>query len=958
MDPLLTTKLQIPPVRPDLVPRRRLVARLEAGLAPAGPGEGFARKLTLVSAPAGFGKTTLLAAWAAAPAGQDPRLAGRIAWLSLDDADNDPVRFLAYLIAAVQTVEPGLGQDLLPALQSPALAQAARSRPGLPQPVEALLTALINQVQALAGAPPLVLILDDCHLVAERAVHDILAFLLEHLPGTLHLILSSRADPPLPLSRLRGRGQLAELRQADLRFLPGEAAELLNRVMGLDLSPDQVQALTARTEGWATGLQMASLALQSIAARPRPAPQEVDAFLDAFSGSDRYVLDYLVEEVLQHQPAEIQGFLLHTALLDRFCAPLCDALFDADTEPLPTARRPSSGSQRILQQLEAANLFIIPLDAERRWYRYHRLFADLLRRRLRQQVGAEGLRPLQRRASAWYEAHDLLPEAIEHALGAGDHDRAAALVERVAEATLMRSEVATFLGWVERLPGECERQRPALCLLHAWALLLSGRPLDAVEARLQEAGQDPGFLAVRLAPLRAFVAACQGQVPRAAELSRQALAGLPEQDLFLRGIATYNLGISHLLAGELAEASHALEEAARVGQQAGNVMVAVMALCALAELSAALSQLPRAAERYRQALDVAAGEGGQPLPVSGMALIGLGELAREWNDLEAAGRYLAQGIERVKDWGDLGAVDGYLALARVRQAQGDAAGARAAIDRVRQLTARSGVAPLGDLILNAYQVRLWIANGELDAAQRWLEEHGAAGVAAGDFSLPAGPQLPFDYHVQKYERLVWARLLLARGRPGEALGLVEPFLHAVEQRGGQRAARAAELQMLRALALQGLGEPDRALEALAQALSIAEPGGYVRLFLDEGEPLVRLLRLAAARGIAPAYVRRLLAAWDGEPGNGMPASAAPEEAAARPPTPSVSRPPSPLVEPLTEREGEVLGLLATHLNSTEIAEQLCISTHTARYHIKNIYGKLGVHRRTEAVERARELGLL
>jgi LuxR family maltose regulon positive regulatory protein len=413
-------------------------------------------------------------------------------------------------------------------------------------------------------------------------------------------------------------------------------------------------------------------------------------------------------------------------------------------------------------------------------------------------------------------------------------------------------------------------------------------------------------------------------------------------------------------------ARRALEEAARAGQQAGNVMVAVMALCALAELCAALTQLPRAAELYRQALDLAAGERGQPLPIAGMALIGLGELSREWNDLEAAARTLEDGIERVKQWGELGAIDGYLALARVRQASGDPAGARAAMATVRQLTARSGAAQLADPILTTYQARLWIAQGDLAAARQLLEARGAAGALTADLLPGSGaPSLSFDYHVHKHERLVWARLWIALGDPAQALALIEPFLAAVEQLGGQRTGRAVELRILRALALQGLGETDQALEALALALSIAEPGGYIRLFLDEGEPMAHLLREAAAHGIAPAYVRKLLSAWDGEPSGQAPVSAVPQEAAAHPPSPTihppspaVPRPPSPLVEPLTDREREVLGLLATHLNSTEIAGQLCISTHTARYHIKNIYGKLGVHRRTEAVERARELGLL
>ncbi|HSR33812.1 MAG TPA: hypothetical protein VLY63_24875, partial [Anaerolineae bacterium] len=544
MDLLVTTKLHIPPTGPSLLPRRRLVARIDEGLRQSGPGGGFARKLTLLSAPAGFGKTTLLSEWAAvsplvardgspadraAPKTSDSsRITTRVAWLSLDEADNDPVRFLSYLIAALQTVEPDLGRDLLPILQSPGLNPNPDSLPAnqsvlqpLSLPLEELLTSLINQVQALAGRG-LVLVLDDFHLVTTRIVHRALAFLLEHLPENLHLVIATRAEPSLPLARLRGRGQLTEIRQGDLSFSPEEVAELLNQVMGLSLSNHEVAALTSQTEGWAAGLQMACLALRATLARSDGTAGDFDSFIQAFSGTDRYVLDYLAEEVLRNLPEEIQTFLLRSSILDRFCAPLCDAIVEHAAEGGPHQISRAS-SQQIIEQLEAENLFVISLDADRAWYRYHRLFADLLRRRLRWRVGAEDRKLLHRRASLWFEQQGSLPEAIDHALEGEDFERAAALVERVAEATLMRSEVTTYLGWVERLPEEVERKRPALCLLHAWALLLGGRSLEAVESQLQEAGEGAALSAGQEMPLRAFVATLQGQIPRAARLSRQAL---------------------------------------------------------------------------------------------------------------------------------------------------------------------------------------------------------------------------------------------------------------------------------------------------------------------------------------------------------------------------------------------------------------------------------------------------
>jgi LuxR family maltose regulon positive regulatory protein len=933
--PLLATKLHIPPVRPNHLPRRHLTARIDEGLQRSAPGEGFARKLTLVSAPAGFGKTTLLAEWAAhpsSPGGARPRV--HRAWLSLDEADNDPVRFLTYLIAALQAVEPTLGAGLLDSL-------------GTPRPLEESLAAWINHIQALASSGlAFALVLDDYQLIVAQAVHDLLAFLLDHLPGNLHLVLATRADPPLSLARLRGRGQMTELRQADLRFQPAEVADLLNRILGLGLSSEQVATLTSRTEGWIAGLQMASLALQSVAARPEQAAGDTDALIQSFSGTHRYVLDYLLEEVLQRQPEQIQAFLLLTSILDRLTAPLCDAVLSDTQYPVST-----SPSQQTLDHLESANLFLQPLDSERCWYRYHRLFADLLRRRLFQHVGAVGVTSLHQRASAWYEDQGLLPEAIDHALSAKEYQRAATLIEQAAEPALMRSEVTTFLGWVEFLPKALQRERPALCLLHAWALLLGGRSLDAVEARLQEAGAGSGLLPGQAAPLRAFVAACQGRLPHAAELSRQALAQLPEDEHLLRGIATWNLGVSHLLSGHIEAASQSLEQAAQASQRAGNLMVAVMALCTLAELRAALTELPCARDLYARALDLATVEAGKPLPIAGLALIGLGELHREWNDQERAARYLEDGIECIQKWGELGATDGYLALARLRQAQGDPGAAREAMHQARHLAAASVAVRFADSVLDAYQARLWIAQGDLAAARRWVDERGIGAEPVPELlSESVDSALSFDYHVRKHELLVWVRLLILQDRPAEALDALEPWLAAVEQRGGPASARLIELQILRALALQALGEPECALKALARALSLAEPGGYVRLFLDEGEPMLRLLRAASARHVSPAYVHELLSASEAVPDDSR------QTLASRPLSPT--RPSSPLIEPLTERESEVLKLLATHLTSTEIAERLYISPHTARYHIKNIYGKLGVHRRTEAVERARELELL
>jgi LuxR family maltose regulon positive regulatory protein len=939
--PLLTTKLYMPPIRPELVPRPRLIEHLN---------EGLHRRLILVSAPAGFGKTTLISVWI--------KNSGIVAaWISLDEGDNDPARFLAYLVAALRTIEESIGKGTLAALQSPQ-----------PPDSEILLTALINEINALPHR--LILALDDYHLITARPVHEAVSFLIDHLPPQMQVVMATRADPPLPIARLRGRGQLTELRQTDLRFSLDEATAFLKQVMALDLSTDDIDALTARTEGWITGLQRAALALQAAVPAERQDPSQIATFVQAFTGSNRYILDYLVEEVLQRQPEDIQTFLLQTAILDRLTGPLCDAVLEIgdwrldanlDTAQSPISRiqypisRPPSPSQQILERLEAANLFIVPLDNERRWYRYHRLFADLLRKRL-QHVQPEQEPILHRRASAWFEQKGLIAEAIDHALFAQDHERAAGLIEQVAEATLMRSELITFLGWVDALPDELVQARPSLGLFHAWALLWSGQPLASIESRLQDLETDTESASIKVATLRSFLATWQGRISRASAMAQEALEQLPEDEFFLRSIAAWNVGISLLLSGEIEAGSQAFDEVTRMGQKAGNVLMAVSALCHLAELRMSQAEYREAEGIYRRALQSAMDAQGRPLPIGGMALIGLGEISREWNDLEAATRYLTEGIECSGRWGDFGALDGHLAMARTRQAGGDAKGARDSIQNAQRIAIRFDVTDLDDLVVAIHQVRLWLAQGDTEAAVRWLGERG--------HSLPGAPQPEpairspglakaddsISRQMRSYEHLLLARTLLALDRPADALPLLEQHIAMLEQQDRRKSRRMIEVQSLKALALQAQGDVNQALRSLERALSIAEPGGFVRIFVDEGEPMLQLLRQAATRGIAPGYVRRLIAAYD------LPAQAGMNGA------PGDTHKPAqiiqPLVEPLSKREMDVLRLLATGMTNPEIAQELYVATSTVRSHLKNIYSKLNVHKRWDAVHRAEELGLL
>ena len=885
--PLLTTKLYIPPVRSELVSRPRLIQRLNAGLY---------RKLTVISAPAGFGKTTLLSEWATG-CGQP------VAWVSLDKGDNDPARFWAYFVAALQIIRADIGEAALAMLQAPGVAGATT-----PPPIEALLTTLINEITEISD--PFALVLDDYHLLIDaQPIHDALVFLLDHLPPHMHLVIATRADPPLPIARLRGRGQLTELRLTELRFTTDEAAAFLNQVMGLGLSAEDIIALETRTEGWIAGLQMAAASMQG--------RKDIASFIQALTGSDRYILDYLIEEVFQRQPDRVQTFLLQTAILDRLTATLCNAITNRDD------------GQSTLEMLERANLFIVPLDNQRRWYRYHRLFADLLRSRLRR-AHADLVPTLHRRASEWYEQSGLTAEAIEHSLAAEDFERAADLIEQVAEATLMHSEITTFLGWVDALPDELVRVRPSLCVFHAWSLLLSGRSLDAVESRLQDAARlgDVG----KVAPLRALVAVYQGQMTRAAELSRRALERLSEDDLFLRSIAAWILGLSQLTDGDLTVGSQALEEVVKMSQQVGNVMITVTAISHLAKLRMRQGRLHEAKATYERALELATDRQGRPLPIAGEALMGLGNLLCEWNELKTATRYLIEGIELTKRWGEAPAMDGYIALARVRQAQGDVDGARDAIQKAQQLAIKTDATELDDLVVALEQARLWVAQGNIKAAMRWVEERGVRDDATEleDF---------ISSHLRKYEHLVLSRVLIKQSHPGEALALLEPLLTRMEQQG--RIDLMIEIQALKALALQAQDDLAQAMTTLERALSLAEPGGFVRVFVDEGEPMAQLLYQAAARGIAPQYAGKLLAAFP----------------AAEPPA-KPRQPHMEMIEPLSEREIEVLQLIAEGLSNREIAQKLFLSVNTVKVHTYNIYSKLSVHSRTQAVAQARVLGVL
>ncbi|MCU0521823.1 MAG: LuxR C-terminal-related transcriptional regulator [Anaerolineae bacterium] len=917
---LLSTKLHPPLDVGRGVIRAHLLDRLDAALA---------RRLTLVCAPAGYGKTTLLAQWVR-------RCQVPVGWVTLDSSDSDLSQFMRYFQAALRSVDPEVGRTTTEAFQALRPASGA----GIWAP-------LVNAIAA--SGRPFVVVLDDYHEVVEPAVHQAVEYLVEHIPGTLHLIIASRADPPLALARLRARGHLTELRLHDLRFTAEEIADFLSNVMGLDLSVQDVAALEARTEGWIASLQMAALSLQ-MHSPDRAARSE---FVRAFTGSHRFILDYLVEEVMAYQPPDLQTFLVRTSILERLTASLCDALAgevqDLQAE-LPGTFQVASptlvGSQSILAYLESANLFTVPLDDQRQWYRYHRLFSDLLRKRLEQEL-PDLVPVLHRRASRWYEDQGQPKSAVDHALAARDYERAVALIGSSVEAVLMRSEVRTFLTWMERLPEEHAHARPELRFYHAWSLLMSGAPQAVVEQRLQDLAQMQGTtsdgrsMAGRLAALHAYLFFFQADIQRAEEACVKALADLPQEECFLRNVVSWVLSMVRLSAGGDRDGKEALDRIIRLSQETGSPLIAVASLSHQARLQMRQGRLQLARETLEHAVELATDREGGRLPIASEALIVLGDLEREWNHLHRAAEVLTESIELAQQWNELAAFDAYYPLMKVRLAQGDLPGARAAVEKATWLARRSEMTDVDDYLADLQQAAFDLTQGNDAGFLRWAARRG---LVSGDAAAgPSGERSDYiDAHLRKYENLLLARAMILHGQAGPALELLEALLK--QARELERTDLIIETQILRALAFQAACCDGPAGAALAEALALAEPGGYVRIFLDEGEPMARLLRCVERHEPACAYAARLLAAY-GEPV--FPVEPCVVGAAALPGG-----------EPLSERELDVLRLLARGLSDTEIAEALVVAVSTVRSHCKSIYGKLDVHRRWDAVDQAQQLGLI
>lgn len=947
----LLTKFYVPNLRAEHLLRPRLTRRLD---------EGLARKLTLVCAPAGYGKTTLVAEWvtghADAPPVRTPGLSGygrggtnvfpgpantypaqagprpgasppgasrSFAWLSLEAGDSDPVRFLTYLIAALQQIDPAIGREVDPLLRNSMQGGAVPSH-------EALLTPLIN---SLAAVPfPFVLVLDDYHLITALKVHLQVAFLLEHQPPQMHVVIATRDDPQLPLAKWRAKGQVVEIRQDDLQFTAEETLEFLRRTAQTDLAADGLAAVQQRTEGWAAGLELLAHSLRNC--------DDVQVLLESFAGSDRYVLDYLMEEVVQRQPAGIQDFLLKTSILDRLSASLCDAV----------AGRADSAAT--LLALEQRNLFIVSLDRSREWYRYHHLFADLLRHRLALQA-PESIAQLRARASRWYAENGFPADAVRHALAAHAWDEAAALISELTSPLLKRGEISTLLDWYQALPDRVVRSQIDLCAGISWPLILSGR-VDEAERYLalaEEAGQGEELTprysghAGTIAAAHAYIARIRGDGRRAMALSEHALALLPHDSLTdtdalqARGVIATNLGMAYWYAGQLDRANQVLAEAVEMGRRSENQYAGLAAQVFSCKILVARGSLRQAAEAYRQLIKL-----GGDMPFVALAHSDLAKVLFDRNELAAAADHAAQAVALSRRSGQ---VDLQLAAARthalVEQARGKEAAARQAVAEAEQLLQRRDQSPFALGHTLAYHILIALMAGDLGEARHRLDRAPLLSDAA---SVP-------DYLLLS---LAQARLLLAEARPAEALSLLESR-DALLTRAGFTAAR------IDTRALQALATParDEALHFLAEALALAAPEGFIRPFVDagrwlpSGQPMAALLKESAGGIAAPSI--------DLKPFIGFLLSALRDDAALR-----LENHPSgtgmtdirsqPLVEPLSSRELEVLRLLAIGNTNDEISRSLYVSANTVKTHLKSIYRKLDVNSRHEAAGKAGQLGLL
>ena len=896
---LLSTKIHIPPLRPNSISRPRLTERLLAG--PKRPGS-----TVLLSGPAGFGKTTLLSEFVVEY--QRP-----VAWVSLDEADNDPIRFWTYLIAACQSIQHDIGESAWALLQTPQQL-----------PDETIPTVLINDIHR--SETDFVLVLDDFHTIQNQSIHKALSFLLDHIPDNLHLVLSTRVDPPWPLARLRARNQLIEIRAADLRFTTEEAGLFLNQVMGLNVSTEDVAALEARTEGWIASLQLAAISMRE--------RKDVADFIEAFTGSHVYVAEYLIEEVLGHQLEEVKTFLLQTSILERLHASLCEAV----------SQRPDS--QTMLKNLYQANLFLLPLDEEGQWFRYHHLFADLLRARLQQTVSTEEIAVLHHRAAIWYEQHEFIAEAVHHRLAARDFNEAAHLIGQSANQMVTRGELATLMEWIKALPADVIPLHPQIIMAKVWALTLVGAVreveplLHLAEAQIEAGGKAPVTreLAGFAAAIRAFFAMMAGDHPRALELAERAELLLPESSVHARWLLPYTLGAAYRGQGQYEKAVEAFARQVQMGELYNNLIVWGTGITGIAIVRRLQGRLRETADTCLQGLQRLLERGASQFGSLAKLEVPLVEVLCEKNNLEEARQRFTGVIARMQSWTmPTDWLHAFLALMQLQHAQGDLRGAFETLHTAKDLKAKHTVIQNLARSVDLYEIRLYLETGEIAEADRLMD------------MLNPGTGLSVESREQ--ERIMLARLRLTQGKPDEAEQILSPLIKDAEAGEGEYAL--IEMLALQVCVLNAKSDNEAAVEILLRALTLAEPEGFVRIFVDEGERMQQLLvavlhkmETASRQASQPSktYIVNLLDAFPGTPKSQV--------------SPHSGDKVTGLVEQLTPRELEVLQLIAAGDSNQTIANKLVITLSAVKKHTGNIFGKLNVNSRTQAIARARQLGLL
>ena len=882
-------------------------------------------RVLLVSAPPGFGKTTVLCQWAASQYRY-------VAWLGLDDGDNDIVRFWSYFIASLQQRFPDIGDSVLASLGS-----------AQPMPTSTIPGMLINEISTLDK--PFVFVLDDYHLIRNQSIHEALTYLVENQPSLLYLVIVSRADPPMPLARWRSRRQLVELRAEDLRFSEQEASRLLTDDTGLEIPAEDLKVLEARTEGWAAGLHLASLAIRARMAHGEPSLAEISTYIHQFSGSNRYILDYLLGEVLDQQPEEIRKFLFQTSILQRLCAPLCDFVLEERDDKegqsgvasgyLPT-------SQQMLDYLDRSNLFVVPLDDKRTWYRYHILFNDLLRQRA-QASGQFAWVDLHKRAAMWYEQNDFFSDAIYHGLQAHSWESVSGLIEQNALGLLARGEVLTLLGWLDALPGEVVRSRPWLCVGYAWVLMLTGRFDKAAEylslsdqaSKLRIIFVDDRYLMANINAIRASLTVYQGDVPGAISLAQEALALLPADELIVSSFVSFTLGGAYMMVDDLDGAQQAFTRASQTARQGGNIHLAAPSLRVIAQLMEARALLHQAEARCKEAIQLSTGKSGRISPAAADAHGKLSDLYYEWDEIHLALQFANTSVELGEQLGNVDVLVGaYSRLSRLEYSSGNLSACQRWLQKVRDLMFHSQITPGSDSLMQDTQVRMWIDLDDMTAIRDWVQRSAESSLQPVNLVNESGLR-------------TLARAYSALGEQDTALDLLQ-HLDEWAVRKNLPGVRIKNLVALAAINYSA-GDRDQAASAMEIALPLAEPSGYIRTFVDQVPQILPLLvgLRPSSVGISREYLSKLVGAFSADKADS-------DTAASRPADNALSS----LIEPLSERELEVLALVAAGLSNQEVAEQLYISLGTVKAHTANVYRKLDVTSRTQAVAVARELKLI